>query len=188
MIIALSGRMMSGKDEAAKRLVSKHRFKRLAYADQLKRIALTLMGVDYDEPCDKNELIKRWGKTKRQIWQDLGVAIRNVHPDIWAEYVHHDLELYDNVVITDLRFLNEARLAKRHGAKLVRINRPGLKSSSQHSSETDLDKYDKWDAIIVNDGCVSDLHDKVDRLIEDMTHSPMQKQRNHVTGSSPRNV
>jgi len=71
---------------------------------------------------------------------------------------------YPNWIITDTRFPNEAEAIKKAGGIVVRINRPGVQPINPHPSETSLDDW-SFDAVINNDGDVSDIVHKVGLLL-----------------------
>lgn len=71
------------------------------------------------------------------------------------------------VILTDVRFPNEAAAVRAAGGYLVRVVRPGLpRPDIEHSSETSLDRWDDWDHVAVNDGTVEDLHDDAVRFAQ----------------------
>jgi hypothetical protein len=71
---------------------------------------------------------------------------------------------YPNWIITDTRFPNEAEAIKKAGGIVIRINRPGVQPINPHPSETSLDDW-SFDAVINNDGDVSDIVHKVGLLL-----------------------
>jgi len=121
--------------------------------------------------------------TPRKLLQLLGTeAGRHViHPNIWVNALFADypkivdmddkgLDVYENWIITDVRFPNEANIIKEKGGIMIRINRPQYLNNrlvigkNEHLSETALDNYDGFDYVIENDGTVQDLIDKVKSL------------------------
>lgn len=194
---------------------------KIAYADALKREVAEMIvsyvetnpkqwagGVLYDEKLiqdyigqmnddtidpftgvsvkEKFRLILQWWGTefRRQMFGD----------DYWrrklAERVGQ-LEPDQLAVITDVRFPDEADQIKAMGGILVRVNRPGMDSSSTHPSETALDNYGQvslypgsdqvlgtlmehlpvmttndWDVVMENDGTLGDLEMKVTEVLQ----------------------
>ncbi len=61
-------------------------------------------------------------------------------------------------IITDMRFPNEAQAVKERGGILLRIRRDTAGILSNHPSETALDDYTGWDAVINNDGTLEELY------------------------------
>lgn len=172
-LIALSGKNYSGKTTAAEYLVSRVElnFVRLSFAEKLKEIAVR----DFAYCGVTPELIKN-GKTQlitvgsrqitvRQLLIDIGTKYRELDSEFWIRSLWHKAEeqirLGKNVIIDDLRFLNECGFLKRHGAFLVRINRNGVPLLND-SSETQLDDFAYWDEVIDNNGTIPDLYKVVD--------------------------
>ena len=121
--------------------------------------------------------------TVRDFLQKLGTeAIRDsLHENTWVnatmvDYTPVQVQWADgplggykdgpmpNWIITDTRFPNEAEAIKKAGGIVVRINRPGVQPINPHPSETSLDDWN-FDAVINNDGDVSDIVHKVGLLL-----------------------
>jgi len=160
MIIGFSGKAQSGKDTAGEYLVREHNFHRVASADALKRIARNIFGW--------NSLKDEKG---RRFLQELGCTIRNYDQDYWINLTISEIKKrqntskQENFVVTDVRFLNEARILRDNGALLVRIERPGLKQDN-HVSETELDNYDGFGFVISNDKTIVDLSSELKNIVE----------------------
>lgn len=131
MLIGLHGAGGSGKDTVADYLVKQYGFKRVAFADKLKELALELNPYFATLYSDLKSLVEDngwdiakessyrmlqgapWEYPVREYLQTLGVSMREVFgPDFWVDQVSEDvdghwLEDYANVVITDVRFPNE---------------------------------------------------------------------------------
>lgn len=152
MIVGLIGLAGAGKDTAALALTSIG-YRRLAFADQLKYLAAQ-MG---------------WNGVKdekgRKLLQDLGMAARQYNPNVWIERVaNHPAFTYKNpMVITDVRFANEAEWVLKNGGILIRIVRIGLECDS-HISETKQAEI-AVDYEVSNDGSIEELHNKILAII-----------------------
>jgi hypothetical protein len=74
------------------------------------------------------------------------------------------------LVITDMRFPNEAMTVKKLGGFLVRCDRdvPASPGEDQHTSETALDNYLHWDYVIDNNGSLEDLQGKVAEIVDNV--------------------
>lgn len=146
MIVGLAGYAGAGKDAAGAAFVHQG-FTRRAFADPLKDIALR---IGWDGAKDD---------TGRRLLQDLGVAAREVlGPDVWVNAALADLP--PDVVVTDVRFPNEARAIQELGGRLVLVTRPGLGPVNDHVSET-LPAIWDFDHELVNDGSLLDLRRSV---------------------------
>ncbi len=105
MRIILLGKAGSGKDSVAYFLTNEYHFKRYAYADKLKRIALELYPTQFCE-----------GKP-RELLQVLGEKLREIDPYCWINYLHKEIERErpKAAVITDCRYKNEYEEALKFG-------------------------------------------------------------------------
>ena len=168
-LIGVMGKKRSGKDTFASFLVDGYGYKRVAFADPLKEallkvdpiIAERVPGVDYGPEIRLSREVERigWEEAKeipevRRLLQSYGVTIRSYQPDFWLNLAlaqaHVEWLQGNPVVITDVRFPNEADAIKKAGGLLVRVVRPGLASDDTHESETALDDY-IHDLLIPND-------------------------------------
>jgi hypothetical protein len=170
-IVGLIGFARSGKDTVAARLVEQHGWTRFAFADALRRVALDTdpLVADWHGPSRLGDVVARdgWDRAKilpdvRRLLQALGVAVRtHIGPDTWVDVVLNGMYARGPVVITDVRFLNEAAAIRRHGGRLVRINRPGVDPVNSHVSETEL-ALEPVDLTLSNAGSLDELHSAVD--------------------------
>lgn len=103
--------------------------------------------------------------TFRQILQLFGTEYRRRQdPDYWVKRLEEKLKGHERVVIDDVRFPNEVEMIHRLGGRVIRIDRPGP-AESTHASEIELDSFDGWDDVIVNDGTLRELDEKVRGVI-----------------------
>jgi len=106
-----------------------------------------------------------WAKNNvpdvRRLLQRLGTeAGRDIlGVNIWVDTAFARVD-NDKVVVTDVRFPNEADGIRQRGGEVVRIERPGVGPRNNHPSETSLLDYE-FDVTIYNDGTIEDLHRKV---------------------------
>jgi hypothetical protein len=109
----------------------------------------------------------------RKFLQWIGTEwARAQDPDVWINIVRRKIEATPRdvpIIVTDLRFPNEAKMLAEMGFTLVRIMRdPSLRGESLnigHASEIGLLNYD-WDLVIENEGTLQQLYDKMRGLIE----------------------
>jgi dephospho-CoA kinase len=173
MIIGLGYKARAGKDTIADYLVENHGFKKIAFADALKRGCMEIFGLDYEQ-CygDTKEVVDAfWNLTPRYILQKVGTeCLRNVFdPEIWVKSVEKRVTDGGRWVIADARFINEAQAVKRWGGLVVRVDRQIAGATggiAQHASEIEMDNYKEWDAVINNDGTFEDLYRRVDEVIK----------------------
>ena len=193
MLIGLSGYARSGKDTVAAILVEQYGFTRIAFAAPLKAIAADLdpwamshpggsirlsdLLHWYDDDLDLDDkLTAGWEYAKRypeirRLLQNLGVACReHLDPDVWVMAAMRKAEHYDRVVISDVRFQNEAKAIRLVGGEVWRINRPGVDAVNGHISEHDLDGW-RFDRHVDNGGTLFDLSVTVRARVRDMALS-----------------
>ncbi|OKH90469.1 hypothetical protein [Streptomyces uncialis] len=182
--IALIGRARSGKDTVAARLMWRYAYTRVAFADPLKSLALSIDPIVAYEPSGFEPLPTRlsavverygWETAKdrfpevRRALQRTGQALRDQDPDRWLSIALDKVSVADTwnlpVVVTDCRHPNEAEALSTRGFRLVRIVRPGVSDRpADHVSETALDGF-PTDATMANAGTVEDLNTLADALI-----------------------
>ena len=168
-LIGISGKMGTGKTTLAKMLLERlpGRLKRVAFADLLKQEVSEKYGIPlewcYSEEGKSktvdNGTWEQW--TVRELLQWYGTEFRRAEdPDYWVKAMLHELDMleihngYDGVIIDDVRFPNEADLVKNNDGYLIRIAPyVGWDKPSDHASETALDSYTGWSAILCPEYC-----------------------------------
>jgi lambda repressor-like predicted transcriptional regulator len=170
-----------GKDTAAEYLEEKYpgKLKRVAFADELKKAAMVIFGLSREQ-CYGSQEIKeaidaRYGKSPRQILQELGEKMREIFPDIWIVNVFNatipelQKQGYDYFAISDVRYPNEANWIRKHGGAVVRVNREGsgVTVGAEHSSETAMKNF-VCDVEISNNGTFEEYFEKLDRMMEEV--------------------
>lgn len=148
--------------------------------------------------ADPQRFIKRY--TYRELLQLLGTeALRNIiHEDahvnaLFADYIDniHLSKILaarpnkniseSNWIITDTRFINEAKAIKYRNGILIRVERPikywldrkdyeaftgkEVPQAKEHLSEIALDGYNGFNYILLNDGTIEDLVEKVRKIL-----------------------
>lgn len=181
-LIGLTGLAGSGKDEAAKALVAQG-WKRDAFADRMRTALLALnpiIAFDVERygpetgECIVMErlavIVERlgWDRAKREydevrrLLQKFGTeAGREIHgEDCWVDALFADWDaLRSPLVVTDVRFNNEANAIRARGGKVVRITRPGVEPlPGNHASEAGV-SASFIDYEISNVGTIAQLHE-----------------------------
>ena len=173
MVIGLAGYARSGKDTVADMLVKQHGFVKVRFADALKRGLATMLGLTEAQlDGDEKEVVIPWlGCSPRHLMQTLGTewGRRMIHPDMWVKATEQHLKRLAaggcrRIVISDVRFENEAKLVKYLGV-LVKVDRPGFGPANGHVSEDAAVVAPYLDAVLVNDGSLEDLEDHVIDLV-----------------------
>ncbi len=177
MIIGIAGRAQHGKDTIGKVLVEHYDYRRVAFADKVRELAMYIdpaitHGVTIS-PLGNIVRARGWDYAKtipqvRKFLQNLGEGARQVLSSgtwIFALFSHID-GLPDNFVITDVRYQNEVAAIRNRGGKVWRVTRPGFDNGvdPEHPSEANVALLDV-DVDICNDGTVEELAAKVMRLM-----------------------
>ncbi|MEW1551372.1 hypothetical protein [Streptomyces tsukubensis] len=181
--IGILGRARSGKDTAAQWLIEHRGYRRIAFADPLKAVALKLdpiawthrtgWGEDGTGVVRIAELVRDvgWERAKetpevRRILQELGAAMRDVDPDVWIRPARAAIleanEAGVPVVVTDVRYPNEVTALRGLGFHLIHVERPGT-PHLDHPSEHAVTPEDA-DFRIVNSGPVGSLYGEIEAI------------------------
>jgi hypothetical protein len=181
LVIGFGATAQVGKDTAAAYLEKKYpgRVKRVAFADKLKKITMDLFDLSQEQcygPQDIKEAIDpRYGKSPRKIMQEVGEKMREIYPDIWVDTVFYttipkyEEEGYDCFAVADMRYPNEANGIRGKNGFAVRVDRDGVgvEVGKEHSSETALKYYEKFDFIIDNNGSFEEFYARLDMVMEE---------------------
>jgi hypothetical protein len=111
--------------------------------------------------------------TVRRILQWWGTEYRRAQdPDYWTKAWARKISQYDpnttHILIDDVRFINELNSIKEQGGLIVKIERPGFNGANNHASETALDDYRDWDAVLRNDGSLHQFYGKLETLAAEL--------------------
>lgn len=180
MIVAFGYRSRSGKDTAANMFASiagkRKTVIRDAFAEDLKDIAYRLYGRyglrrgEYYNTPEGERLrgvaLPVIGKTPVQIWVELGMKAREIWPDTWLDFVLDRSRLRSDaiLVVSDVRFVNEAEAIKREGGYCIRVDRSSAKINP---SDVYLDNWN-FDYVIDNNGSLADLEKRVSKIVEEV--------------------
>lgn len=179
-LIALCGAAGAGKDTVADMLPAR----KLAFADALYREVAQAWGVEQHvlrcrETKETPSPLLRIGRVReedegfmdfravsdqsawrspRQILQWWGDYRRAQDPDYFVNATaQHIANGLGPLVITDVRFPNEAALVRQLGGQLWQIRRPGYEAGGTgHASDTDGSEF-RPDVVLENFGSLDDL-------------------------------
>jgi hypothetical protein len=175
--VGLHGYAGVGKDTVAE-ILAEYGYNRVAFADILREALYVLNPVilfhPYGEDQRVQDLVDRhgWDKAKRdyeeirRMLQVLGTEVGRemISQDVWVNAAFKKLDADKKYVFTDVRFENEHHAIDSRLGLLIKVSRPGVGPVNDHKSDKGLP--DQWfDAQIVNDGTVKDLHTKVVRIL-----------------------
>jgi hypothetical protein len=189
-VIAVAGKLNSGKGTLAEVFSHEGNFAPMAFADPMKLILQDLFNFSHLELWGPSE--HRSPRT-REILQAFGTDFaRKYDPEVWVDYMDRRIKAYEQsgvdkcfpheprrttpqgIVITDLRFPNEAQMLRReYGATIIKIVRPhsddaALPEHNRHESETAVATIPNEDIryVVYNTGSREDLLDEAHRLME----------------------
>jgi len=183
----------SGKSTAADYLITNHNFTRLSFAEPIKEMVRILLENFGYSPHSAHHMLYTckhapipeidYRVDARHLLRTLGTewGRQCVHPEIWlrcwtARYRRLIADGYENIVVDDMRFLNEAALLYGSSAELWAITRPGVEGSTEHASEGGLDfmlppndstndSSMSFTQILDNSGTLDELYSQIDNLL-----------------------
>lgn len=171
IVIGLTGPSGAGKDSVARALEARFKIAPVSFANTLKAEIVEAFSADerlFHDPALKTiqtdalllrhcedpgfvayawEISDLKAVTPRTIMERWGDYRRSQDADYFVRRVFQTLSLYeqmgglDAVLITDVRFSNEAQLIEDFGGELWRVTRPGLVRQSYHRSQHELDNW-----------------------------------------------
>lgn len=107
MKIGICGQMCSGKSTVAKYIVSNNKENKFvinSFAKKVKEIAIDLFNMK-----EKN----------RELLVNIGTKMREIDKDVWANFTINECKSYENVIIDDVRYLNEFNKLKEDGGWIL---------------------------------------------------------------------
>lgn len=159
-ILGISGKIGAGKDtlagELAKLAPPGWAVRRFGFADEMKRVACDLWGIDIAHAIGTQEdKLRPCGvKTVREALIAMGECGRAIEPGVWIRTCMETIDAQESLglhilaVITDVRFPNEADAIHSRGGRLIRLMRATEIRDTE--SETALDDYPYFDGRIDN--------------------------------------
>lgn len=194
LVIGVGGRLTAGKDAFADHLVDQHGFVKLGMSDTLAEALYRLNPIvergwdTSDYPIKRyQDLVDEVGYVEakknpevRRLLQVLGTEVGRqlLGENIWVEAakkkILEEAEAGRDVVITGIRYANELRMVEYLGSTTfdpgyvgttVWVDRPGLESTGEHSSENSIGLKD-FEYVFDNDGTLEELPGKADELLE----------------------
>lgn len=174
MLIGIAGRKGSGKTAVANELADRLNLYHTSFGEDLRYIACMLLDLSSGELEREKETPQAWldGITPRYIMQTLGTEWgRNmIHPQIWTLRTMlratRNRGLKAGVIISDVRFSNEAQAIRTRGGIVVGLSRETPHSHDAHISENALGANDV-DVTVSNNGPLDFAVDDIVGLLVD---------------------
>jgi hypothetical protein len=211
-IVALCGPKYCGKDTAAKGLLGlndkhkKYLFRRAPMAEGVKRIVTEVFGIPeevFEDPVLKETVWHDYPHIEpRWLLMDIANWMRKKYGgDVWPNrWERIALAPYNEgigcFVITDLRFPEELEMLRRHRSLIIYVHRDsaeqalhqGQKAGNAMALNPSEAHHamlrDKADVILVNDGSVEQLHNRVLSIVRNRfdfwTHWPNVEEKRDV--------
>lgn len=142
-VIAVAGQLCVGKDMLADHLkyrlnLSGANWTRAAFAEAVKKVFELGFGVsrEFIEQWKRNpEAPEGFNKNIRQSLQFIGDGFRQIRDNIWIEIALRDK---NDLILSDSRYINEAKEVKQRGGICVVMNRPGYENDDPNPSEAQI--------------------------------------------------
>lgn len=174
MIYALSGKRGSGKTTAATHLMKKHGFIRVSFAEELRRLAKTLMPFkdnDLIVPSKKEAKFADYYWSPREFLVHFGEFMRFHDESYWLNRgLALCIDPHRSYVFDDCRYKNEADAIRKLGGKIIRINRYEKNNpygkNLDTPSETNLDDYKfDFEVLAVRNTSITELQAQIDLAV-----------------------
>lgn len=169
MLIGIIGNAYAGKDTCANYIVKKYKYQKKAFADPIREIVkIMFMFSDNDVliPKLKTKIDPVFNESPRSAMQLIGTDLVRKHysQDFWLHHMKQRLNPNVNIVISDIRFQNEANMVLKHGGILIKIIR--YDTNDNHISERGVKDITGFKYIIYNDKNIQCLYDKIDKIMK----------------------
>lgn len=147
-IIGLSGRARSGKTTVAE-ILEKYGFIHMSFAHHIRLFVTQLaVAVDPHFQLERDKNKPMWwadNKTPRYMMQTLGTewGRQQINPELWVQHLMARVQVphyaHRNIVISDVRFDNEAKAVIDAGGIVINVNRESVDAVlSEHVSEAGI--------------------------------------------------
>ena len=174
MLIGFTAVAGAGKDTAASSIaVHQKSVEIMAFAKPLKdacKILFNFTDEQLYDPVKKEEMDPVWERSPRKILQWLGTDVlrEHINKEFFTINMKQRIEesKAEYIVISDVRFDNEAELIKSMGGYIIKIVRENATTTqhSSHATEQGISPH-LIDHTLENDGTLEDFHEKVGRLV-----------------------
>lgn len=190
VLIGITGKKRHGKDTIAQYLAVRYGFTQFSFAGPLKEACRSLFGFDDRQLYGdgKEEEDPYWKITPRRALQFVGTDVIREHtgaliPDIGSDFwLRRFRREYDarkaecdgpfNAVVSDVRFQNEVDYIVAMGGIVIKVHRPGVGDNDAHASERGIDELTGCAHLIMNDGTIDGLLERVSRFLTSIGHVP----------------
>ena len=184
-IVGICGEMGSGKDTLGEMLGGT----KVSFADPLKKVCAYVFDIPVEDMNTQEGKASvhpnGYGLTNRRILQIVGTDMFRelINTDVWIDKFKRTAGQHDYVVVTDLRFDNEAQVILDLGGIVLEVVRPNNpianpsgksmlstitnlfnpKPTEVHASESGISEH-LITARVHNNGSIEDLSDTLNKL------------------------
>lgn len=191
-LIGLAGYARSGKDTVGTQLIAQG-YTQYSFAGPIRCAASCMFGIpvrlfEGTNP-DRDKVDEFWGFSLREMLQKIGteggrelfrqdIWIRRAEAE-WAKMKRQSERWGEDapppfrppgMVITDVRFPNEAEWILSEGGVVLNIDRAGVGPQSGHASEKALPQ-ELISVTLYNHGTIEDLHQNAELVLKDLLKS-----------------
>ena len=207
LLIGLTGYAAHGKSTVAN-MFKVYGFKEYALAEPLKRACMEIFGFTEDQVFGegKYDVDEFWNVTPREVLQKVGTELfrDKLHEAIpsmnlgefnivWIrkmeQYVENERKKNPsvNIVISDVRNIDEAKAIKKLGGYIIRIHNPRVKMNEgfrSHASEQMVDNI-RFEGMILNYSSRVDLFQNADSFVSALMDGPKELVMNYEDYCNP---
>ena len=175
IIFIVSGKANSGKDTSCELINNYVKLKsiksvNLQFSSYIKMYAKVISGWDGNEDTKPRSLLQELGTN----------IIRNkIDNEFFIKRIIGDIKVYsyycDVITISDARLPLEIDSINSEFENVYKLNiqRPNFENNlncneRRHITEVALDDYNDYDYVVVNDGTIEDLNNKVIKIIDEV--------------------
>jgi len=171
-LIGLAGFARSGKDTVATRLVGRHGYFQDSFAAPIRRFVSQLLNITLEQlEKIKDDPYPLLNTTPRYMMQSVGTEWgRNlIDQNIWIKLAMNRAEHYRKmgvpVVLSDIRFENEAQAVRDAGGIVIHVIRDKSIQVNEHASENGIYLH-PGDYGLENFGTITELFLGVDKILK----------------------
>lgn len=180
-ILAFGHKSRTGKDTATRLLIdyiNKEKpdivVERRAFADKVKDISYQLYKYHGLQPANYYDKHPEARMVKLpllkmdpvEVWVAVGNKVRDVYAETWVDIALLDCSA-DIVIVSDLRYPNEAEKIHQLGGACVKMERNAA-AIRDTVADNALNEYQEWDKILQNNSTTEDLKQNLIKLIDEL--------------------
>lgn len=174
-IFIISGKANSGKDTTCELINNYIKLKglnsiNLQFSSYIKMYAKVISGWDGQEDTKPRSLLQKLGTS---------IIREKIDNEFFIKRIIGDIKVYsyycDAITISDARLPEEIDSIYNEFENVIRINieRPNFNNNlneieKKHRTEVALDGYNSYDYILINDGSIEDLNEKVKKIVDEV--------------------